>query len=135
MPGFSGVSTPQPGRLHVEIRRKYRIGFVHINGRARQVPQLLRAAYVIDMSVRDHDHRHFEQMAVENFNDLRNVVARIDNDRLQSDLIADDRASCRPADPPAGFRESSGVNPGCVGGNPQPSAHCIQLSRSLIIGT
>ena len=51
--------------------------------------QFLRAADVIDMRVRDHDHLHVELVAFEDGDDFGNVVTGIDHDRLAADFIAD----------------------------------------------
>jgi hypothetical protein len=66
--------------------------FVHIDGRAGGLLQLRGAADVIDMCVRDDDGFDAQRVAPEDFQDLGDVVAGIDNDGCVRLLVAEDGA-------------------------------------------
>ena len=82
----------QPGGLHVQHVAQLRVVFVHVDRRAGGRLQLVRAADVIDVRVRDDDGFHAQPVPRENLEDLGDVVAGIDHDGLARLLVAEDRA-------------------------------------------
>ena len=89
--GILGRLHTQPRGLQVEMTGKRGIFLMHGNRRSRERAELMRAADVIDVCVRDHDQLQVEPMAIENIDDFADIVARIDNDRFMCGFVADDR--------------------------------------------
>ena len=90
-PRIYGRFNAEPRRLHIEPVAENSIALVHINRRSGEAAQLLRAADMIDMGMRDDDHLRFQSVTFENPHDIRNVIARIDDDGLTAGFIADYR--------------------------------------------
>jgi hypothetical protein len=67
---------------------KERVTLVHVDGRAGEGAQFMRAADVIDMGMGDHNHLHLELMAIQNGDDFLYVITRVDNDRFPAHGIS-----------------------------------------------
>jgi hypothetical protein len=78
--------------LHVHHVLQLVVVFVHVDRRAGGRVQLVRAADVVDVRVRDHDGFHVQAVARQDALDLRQVVARIDHQRVARLLVAENGA-------------------------------------------
>ena len=88
----AGGRHAQPGGLRVEMIVQLLVVRVHVDRSAGGGLQLRRASDVIDVGVGDHDGLDGEPMPVQDRQDVLDLVARIDHDRLPSGLVAEDRA-------------------------------------------
>ena len=82
----------QPGRLGIQVGIKLGVVLVHVYGRAGKRLEFGRAPDVVDMGVGDHDGLHREPVPVEKRGDVRDIIARIDNDGLAGLLVSKNRA-------------------------------------------
>ncbi len=82
----------EPRGLHGQHLLQFGVVEIHVNGRARDPLEFLRAADVIDMRVGDYDGRHFQVVARENFENARDFVAGVDDHGFAGLLVAEDRA-------------------------------------------
>ena len=82
----------QPGGLGIQVGVELGVVLVHVHGRAGERLQLGRAADVVDMGVGDHDGLHREPVPVQDFGDVRDIIAWIDDNGLAGLLVAENRA-------------------------------------------
>src|ERR1044071_7403411 len=82
---------PQPAGLGIQLCVQFGVVRVHVDRRPRQFLELGPPADVIDVRVRDHDGLYREPVPAEDLDDLRDIIAWIDDDGLTGLLIAKDR--------------------------------------------
>ena len=82
----------QPRGLQIHHVLQLVVVFVHVDRRAGGYVQLVRAADVVDVRVRDHDGFHVQAVARHDALDLLQVVARIDHQGVAGLLVAENGA-------------------------------------------
>jgi hypothetical protein len=83
---------PQPACLYVQHFLQFRIVGVHVHRRARGQLELLRAADMIDVRVRNYDSLHREPVPLDDLQNARNIVPRVHHQRFPALDIAENRA-------------------------------------------
>jgi hypothetical protein len=82
----------QPARLHIQLIVKRLIIRVHVNRSSGRRLELLSAAYMIDVGVRNNDRVHPQLMFRQDCQDTVDLVSRIDYDRLPAHFVSKYRA-------------------------------------------
>lgn len=85
----------EPGSLHRKIGREKGIVLVHVNGGAGESAELVGTADMVDVRMRYDNHREFQLVTFQNFDNLRNFIARIDDQSLVAEFVPDNGAVAR----------------------------------------
>ncbi len=89
---LAGCWHADPVSLRIEHVQQSVVILIEQNGGASSGAELHGSANVVDVGVSDHDLLHRQVVFADCFENVVDVVARIDHHRLARGLVADDRA-------------------------------------------